>query len=717
MIGLRAWIAVFVLLGGTAVSAAEQLVSIGILTHRGKEPTLAAWAPTAQYLSEQVPGHRFVVTPLGFDDVDPAVAALAVDFILANSGMYVDLEVRHGVSRIATLYNRRSDNQRYNVFGGVVFTRADRSDLEGLKELRGSRFAAVHPISLGGYQMSLRELHALGIDPQEDFQVLDFLDVHDRVVRGVLDGTYDAGTVRTDILERMVLDGKIEEKQYRVINPQPYSEDFPFVRSTRLYPEWPFAKARHTSNELAQKVAVALLSMPRDHPAALAGRYAGWTVPLDYQPVHELFKELNLGPYATLERVTPEAVWRKYWYWIVAAMLLLLAAVSIATWIMRLNRELERAKAGLERRHESILSSVGEGVYGVDLEGRSTFVNPAMERLTGWSAEELIGQKQHDLLHHTKADGSAHPREECPVYLTMRDGRQRQVEDIFWRKEGTSFPVEFTSAPVKDLKGKIVGSVVVFRDITERREAEAAERNRQTEIAHAARLSTMGEMATGIAHEVNQPLSAIANYTAACIRMLNSEEYSRESLLQAMQLTARQARRAGEIIRRIRAYIRKAGPAPKPVDINALVREVVGLLTPDSQRQGIVIDLMLDPGLPRVPAHAIEIEQVTLNLARNAIDAMAGAEQDPMILTISTLMGGDREVEVRVSDCGVGFHGSDSEAVFTPFFTTKSSGMGLGLSISRRIVESHGGRLWATANEDRGATFHFSLPLREQVAA
>ncbi len=712
-----AWVAILALLGGNALFAAPQTVSIGVLTHRGEEATLAAWNPTADYLSNHVHGYRFVIKPLDFDDVDNAVTAGAIDFILVNSGMYVNLEVRRGVSRIATLNNRRSDDRSYNVFGGVIFTRADRTDIKTLQDLHGSRFAAVHPISLGGYQMAWREMHALGIEPRDDFKVLDFLNVHDRVVQGVLNGTYDAGTVRTDILERMVLDGKIEADQFRIVNPQPLTDEFPFVRSTRLYPEWPFAKARATSNELAQQVAVALLSMPRNHRAALAGRYAGWTVPLDYQLVHDLFKELNLGPYASLGKITLGVVWRKYWYWVIAALLIVAGAVTGTAWIVYLYRELARAKAGLERRYESILRSVGEGVYGVDLNGLSTFVNPAMERLTGWSAAELIGQKQHDLLHHTKADGSAHPREECPVYLTIRDGKQRQVEDVFWRRDGTPFPVEFTSAPVRDSKGSIVGAVVVFRDITERREAEAAERDRQAELAHAARLSTMGEMATGIAHEVNQPLSAIANYTAACIRMLQSEEYSRDSVLEAMQLAARQARRAGEIIRRIRAYIRKAGPAPQPVDINSLIREVVAMLKPDSLKHGIVIELDLAPDLPPVPAHAIEIEQVTLNLARNAIDAMASLNRGPLILRIATRTGNDGQVEVRVSDRGVGFNGEDSETVFTPFYTTKSAGMGLGLSISRRIVESHGGTLWATANADQGATFHFSLPTQRQEAA
>ncbi|GAB4347080.1 MAG: hypothetical protein Kow006_06410 [Gammaproteobacteria bacterium] len=704
------------LLWGGAVGALDT-VTIGVLSHRGDAATLAAWNPTANYLSSHLPSYQFEIKPLDFDEVANALETHEVDFLLVNPGIYVTMEARFGVARIATMNNRRSDNKHYNQFGGVVFTRADRTDLTTLADLRGTRFVAVHPTSLGGYQMAWREMHAEGMDPERDFSELAFLEVHDIVVQEVLKGRYDAGTVRTDILERMVLAGTISSGDFRIINTQPTDPAFPFARSTRLYPEWPFAKSRHTSNDLAQAVAVTLLGMPRNHPAALAGNYAGWTVPLDYQPVHELFEELGIGPYASLREFTLVDALRKYWYWVLPGLGGILVLIVLTTWVLRLNRELERAKLGLERRYESILRSVGEGVYGVDLEGRSTFVNHAMERITGWSAEELIGRQQHELLHHTRADGSPHPREECPVYLTIRDGKSRHVSDLFWKKDGTSFPVEYTSAPIRDLRGDIAGAVVVFRDITERLRAEEAENQRQAELAHAARLSTMGEMATGIAHELNQPLSAIANYTAACIRMLSAENYSRESLLEAMQLTSRQARRAGDIIRRIRAFIRKAGPAPEPVDINTLIREVVGLLAPETRKNGIEIKLDLASDLPMIAAHAIEIEQVTLNLMRNAIDSMSKVESDRLDLTIMTRQRGGTHIEVLVRDRGTGFEVEDSEEVFMPFYTTKSTGMGLGLSISRRIIESHGGKLWATANDGGGATFHFSLPIREQAAA
>ena len=196
-----------------------------------------------------------------------------MDFVLVNPGIYVNLEVRDRVSRIATLKNRLGGIS-YNNFGGVVFTRRDRTDLQTLQDLKGSRFMALDKTSLGGFEMAWREMHAQGIEPYRDFAKLSFGGIHDDVVLAVRDGLVDAGTVRTNILERMAQDGVIDIDDFRVIGRHEDS-GFPLVHSTRLYPEWPFSKVRHTSNALAQKVVIALLSMPADHPAAVAGHHAG----------------------------------------------------------------------------------------------------------------------------------------------------------------------------------------------------------------------------------------------------------------------------------------------------------------------------------------------------------------------------------------------------------------------------------------------------------
>jgi PAS domain S-box-containing protein len=684
-------------------------IRIGILSHRGDAATERAWAPTADYLSAALPGYRFRVDPLDFAEIDAAVGARSVDFVLANPSIYVNLEVRHRVSRIATLRNRVGDRET-NVFGGVIFTRAARTDIRTLEDLRGRSLMAVDPTSLGGFEMAWGEFAAHGIDPWTDL-TLTFGGIHDTVVRAVERGEVDAGTVRTDILERMAEDGEARLAAFRVLNPQQDTE-FSFLRSTALYPEWPFSKLRHTDDRLAQRVAVALLQMPEHHSAARAGGYAGWTVPLDYQPVHRLLERLRLPPY---DRPTPftlrDALYR-YWPTLLGAAVVLLVMGVLTLWVLRLNRRLKRAKARLEQRNELILNSVAEGIYGVDLEGRTTFVNAPMEGLTGWRADELIGRNQHELLHHTKADGSPHPAHECPVYATFRDNVQRYVDDdVFWRKDGTSFPVEYSSNPIRDERGATVGSVVVFRDMTERKEGAEKIRQHQAELAHVARLSTLGEMASGIAHELNQPLTAISANARACVHLVEAGRATLEHCGDVMDRIAAQAERAGEVIRHIRHFLRKDPPQTRPARVQAIFATVVGLLRPDAHRAGVVLDTRVAQGVEWVLAQEIQIEQVVLNLGRNAIEAMSDApEALPRRLTLSAevVRGG---IEIGVADTGPGLDPELAETIFQPFVTTKPQGLGLGLSISGGICEAHGTRLVAESNPGQGARFCFTLPV------
>ena len=289
---------------GVIVSAEDIQVKLGVLAKRGPQLCAEMWEPTAQYLTSEVAGYSFEVVPLAFEEVFPAMENQDVDFILVNSALYVNLEINHGVSRIATLENR-GPIEAYTVFGGVIFCESHRSDIEKLDDLRGKSFMAVDETSFGGWYMAWRELKAGGINPHNDFSSLQFGGTHDAVVYAVRDGIVDAGTVRTDILERMVLEGKIDLSEFYIVNQRTMG-NFDFVHSTRLYPEWPFAKAEHTSDDLAKKVAIALLSMSPDDPAAIAGKCDGWTIPLNYEPVHECLKELSAGPYEDLVENSPD---------------------------------------------------------------------------------------------------------------------------------------------------------------------------------------------------------------------------------------------------------------------------------------------------------------------------------------------------------------------------------------------------------------------------
>ena len=696
----------------TQQSAADTPVRIGVLSHRGYEATVRDWSPTADYLSGNIQGHRFEIVPLDFEEVDPAVQFGEVDFLLVNPGIYVNMEVKYRVSRIATLDNLVG-NTPHNVFGGVLFTRRDRRDINSLEDIRGKRLMAVDETSLGGFQMAWRELNAAGLDPYRDVSLLEFGGIHDRVVLAVLEGLTDVGNVRTNILERMASAGRIDLRDFKIISPRLHVE-FPFARSTRLYPEWPFSKLQHTPTPLAQLVAVALLNMPKTHPVARKGNYAGWTVPLDYQQVHELFRELQLPPYAQPGRFTLSDAVQKYWYWMVSGLGFLLLMIFMTTWVVRLNRALARSKLHLERQHELILNSVADGIYGVDLEGKTTFVNRAMEEITGWSSSELIGANQHEILHHTRGDGTAHPSDECPVYLTFLDSKPRFVdEDLFWRKGRTSFSVEYSSTPIRDEVGKTIGSVVVFRDISERKRAKEETRQHQLELSHVARLSTMGEMASGIAHEINQPLTAIATNAHACIRMMESGRQL-DRCADVMEKIGTQAERAGEIIRQLRQFVRKEEPERVRTDINDLIREVLVLIKPEVDRGGVRLRQDLDRGVGKVLVQRIQIEQVIINLVLNAIEAMSEVKEDARLLLIGSRRGEGETVEVKVSDTGPGLEGSIRDQLFNPFITTKPKGMGLGLSISLGIIEAHNGNLYLDSGPGEGAVFRFALPVCQE---
>ena len=330
------------------VLAADQLVRVGVLAHRGKDEALKAWSPTARYLSQEIPGYHFVIVPLNNDDIGPAAEYRDVEFVLTNPGSYAELEYSFGITRIATLKSKTPQGG-YSVLGAIIFSRADRSDIQVLADLKGKRFMAVHENAFGGWWLAWREFKHQGINPYKDFKRLQFAGFpQDDIVYAVRDGKADAGTVRTDLLESMALAGKIKLQDYRILNPQQV-EGFPYALSTPLYPDWAFAVLRHTPEKLAQRVAIALLKMSPGDPAADAGGYAEWTIPLDYHSVQQLMLELRVGPYRNYGKLSYLDLLKQYWIWISAALIIILALAAAYAYVLRLNRKLSSTMKHLEK--------------------------------------------------------------------------------------------------------------------------------------------------------------------------------------------------------------------------------------------------------------------------------------------------------------------------------------------------------------------------------
>ena len=289
--------------------------------------------------------------------------------------------------------------------------------------------------------------------------------------------------------------------------------------------------------------------------------------------------------------------------------------------------------------------------------------------------------------------------------LNRQVARRAQAEaDLREARDGLAVRVRERTVDLEEANRRLQ------EEIVERQRAERRARQRQEELAHVARVSTMGEMAAGLAHELNQPLGAIAGFADGCSRMIDSGRAEPAELSGAMQEVSEQAVRAGRIIRRLRAFVARSAPATSTVDLRQLVREVVDLLAMDLRQNRIALELDIPDDLPVVRADGIQVQQVLLNLMRNAIEAVSRDGADEGRLVVAATASDAGAVEVAVSDDGPGCGSEAMDQLFEAFYTTKASGLGMGLSISRSIVEAHGGRLWATPNDGRGMTFRFTLP-------
>lgn len=779
---------------GQPVSAdVESEKKIGVLAFRGESAALEMWEPTADYLSSEIPGHKFRIIPLNLQGMNQAVRSKAIDFIFTNPGNYVDLEARYGASRIATLRNLRQ-GVPFTVFGAVIFTQAGRSDIRTLQDLKGKSFMAVGKDAFGGFQMAWRELKEQGINPFSDATLLRFSGFpQDNIVYAVRDGKVDAGTVRSDTLTRMVQEGKVGPDELRVLNRKNIP-GYPFPLSTGIYPEWPFSRLKHTSEELGQQVAIALLTLSPGSPVALAGRSGGWTIPLDYGPVHDLFRSLQIGPYRAMDEVSLSRVLATYWRWLLGGLLILVLMGLAITYVIRINRRLEHSHQVLQgevaerkqtqtqlaqhrdtleqqvqARTRELQDDIQARQLAEDTLRRSESALRRLHEIT-ISADTKFQSKLHDLLEmgcehfempsgmfsriHEKSyeiidavspgkhlvPGSLMPLENtfCQVALASRCAvairdigksiyrdlpvvQQMGLEAYF----GTTVQVagniygtlcflstEYRDKPFTSVDKDILQLVAQWiGEEIERQNTQDQARRHQDALAHVSRLGAMGQMASALAHELNQPLTALVNYTRGCIRRLEAGKDNAEVLAGAMEQAASEAERAAEIVRGLREFVRKDESQRTPIAINNAVYAVAGLAENEAREQGVVLELSLQEDLPAITADMIQIQQVMLNLIRNALESMADVNVKDKRLFVSALHPDDKNIEVVIRDTGCGFPQVPVEELFDPFFTTKVSGLGMGLSISRSIIEAHGGRLHAEPAQGGGSIFLFTLPV------
>jgi PAS domain S-box-containing protein len=352
--------------------------------------------------------------------------------------------------------------------------------------------------------------------------------------------------------------------------------------------------------------------------------------------------------------------------------------------------------------------SVIVGIRAIDLYGRITYVNHAFCHITGFSEEELIGQLPP---YPFWPEGEASERNKQTLRDTLAGTAPREVfESGLRRKNGETFYAEMLISPLIDETGVHTGWMTVLTDITRQREAEDRYKEQVEKLQATSRLVTLGEMASTLAHELNQPLSAIANYQAGCIERLKQGKTTPDKLLPIMQKITDQAERAGMVVRRIREFVKQSAPDRRPGQLAEIMDATLAIAEIEAKRQGARIEVDL-PALPLLLVDPILIEQVLLNLIKNGIEAMHDVPAAYRIISVSAKLANNKRVAVSIADRGHGVPAELKERLFEAFFTTKSDGTGLGLGICRSIVEFHQGQLWVEDRPGGGSIFSFTLPV------
>jgi two-component system, LuxR family, sensor kinase FixL len=384
------------------------------------------------------------------------------------------------------------------------------------------------------------------------------------------------------------------------------------------------------------------------------------------------------------------------------------APVRLSGIMIDINHEklLEDRVRTRERHFRSILDTIPDAMIVIDEHGIMQFFSSAAERQFGYSEPEAIGKNISALM--PEPDRSRHDG-----YLAryLRTGERRIIGIgrivTGMRKDGTTFPMHLTIGEM--LSGGKPFFTGFVRDLTEQQQTQARLQELQSELVHISRLSAMGEMASALAHELNQPLSAISNYMKGSRRLLaGSTDANAPKIEAALDRAAEQAIRAGDIIRRLRDFVARDASEKRVESLSKMIEEAGALGLSGAREQGVFLRFNLDPTSDLVLADRVQIQQVLVNLFRNALEAMATSTHRELIA--SNTKAADDMIEIAISDTGHGFAGDALANLFQPFFTTKETGMGVGLSISRTIIESHGGRMWAETNGGGGATFRFTLP-------
>lgn len=560
-------------------------MKVAVLAFRGDKAATDRWSSTMKYLSSNVEGYDFLAIPMDLQQLDQAVINGSVDFAITNSGQFVRMGTKHGMSWLATLTSRRHEG-RIHVIGSALAVRAD-SKFKTLNDLRGESLGAVSPLAFGGFQVYWGEMAKADLHPSGFFSEIRFSQFPvDALVYWVRDQQVSAAVLPACLLETMAAEGLIRLSDYRVIDIKAF-ENFSCQASTSLYPNWSFSNLKSTPPEVTEQVVKALLAMTADNISAIDSGSTGWTAPVSSYDIHQLFQLLDIHPWKVSFTLEFKNWLLKYWQWSLLLLLFMIAGFGHHLWV------------------------------------------------------QFLVQK-----------------------------RTREIQLINAR----------------------------FLD-------------QQNQLEHAQRISILGELSSEIAHELNQPLAAINSFAEGGVIRLAGKSVNgvldSESVVMLLNRISKEAHRGSEIVQRIRGFARRQPESRTETNIIDLCKETLHILEYEIKKQEIVPKIIFLEKQIIALVDPIEIQQLLINLIRNSLDALENIEQQKSL--VITIAEDDKMVYLDIKDNGIGITKEQRLKLFTAFNSTKKDGLGLGLSICKRIVESHGGNIIVSGSIGEGTEIKCSI--------